>query len=113
MFIREIRHVDKNRTGPSKLIYEEIFSTFEFFCGQDVGYITHAAFTVTAPGRLPFPSALSLCYSHLNKCNSKKSDLSYSFTLVGRELQPPKIIMITRANYSPTMCKGIIIRTTT
>lgn len=32
LFIREITHADKYRTGPNKLIYEKIFSTFKFFC---------------------------------------------------------------------------------
>lgn len=45
LFTREIRHADKNRTGPNKLLCEETRSTFKFFCGQDVGYISHVGFT--------------------------------------------------------------------
>lgn len=44
LFIREITHADKYRTGPNKLIYEKIFSTFKFFCDQDVGYIAHVGY---------------------------------------------------------------------
>lgn len=54
LFIRELRHADKNRTGPDKLLYEDIFSTFKFFCGQDIGHISHVGFTVITPHGLPF-----------------------------------------------------------
>lgn len=83
-FIREIRCVGKNRTGPNKLVYEELFSTFKLFCGQDVGHITHAVFTVIAAPHFPFYLNFQLCYSHLNKPSSSKSVLSYSvFCFVG------------------------------
>lgn len=90
LFIREIRHADKNRTGPNKLIYEEKFSTFKFFYGQTFGYITHVEFTLITT---PHCGPLHLSYFAIvisSNLIPRNQIFFYSLNVGCKETQPTK-----------------------